>query len=323
MTLVIYFAQQAINAVSQGSLYALMAVGLAMVFGILRLINFAHGDLMMIGGYLAYAGLAAGLPLPVIPLVSIAGTVVIGLIMERVGYRSIRGAPEVAALLTSFAIGQILQNGTLVTTRVLAMPLVINFPAPEALAGVVQLGPLTVSKLNIVSLTTGIVLLGALTWFVTRTTLGLSMRAAAEDLTAARLMGIDINRTIATAFAIGSGLAAVAGMLVAVQAGQINPYLGFSPVLKAFIACVIGGFGSLPGAVLGGYLLGGLEVTLTAIPGIGDLLPAGAAGKELLQAWLPNWLSGYRDAFVFLFLIGMLLFRPNGLLGQRGREEMK
>jgi branched-chain amino acid transport system permease protein len=151
------------------------------------------------------------------------------------------------------------------------------------------------------------------------------MRAAAEDLPAARLMGIDTNRVIATAFAIGSGLAAVAGLLFAVQAGQLTPYMGFSPVLKAFIAAVIGGFGSISGAILGGYALGGLEVLLTAVPGIGDILPPGlvAPGVQAwLKHWLPSSLTSYRDAFVFIVLILVLLFRPNGILGRREREEM-
>jgi branched-chain amino acid transport system permease protein len=323
MSLEIYFIQQLVNAISIGSLYALMAVGLAMVFGILRLINFAHGDLMMVAAYLAVFALLAKLPLPIVLLIMIAGTVLIGLIMERVGYRSIRGAPDVAALLTSFAIGQILENGTLFITRLGNMRSPFPFPAIDLLSGVFTFGVVTVPKLNVVSLIAAVVLLGLLSWFVTRTNLGLSMRAAAEDLTAAQLMGININRVIATAFAIGSGLAAVAGLLFAVQAGQINPYMGFTPVLKAFIAAVIGGFGSIEGAVVGGYVLGGLEVLLTALPGLGDILPAGAAAKTFLQQWLPNSLTSYRDAFVFVALILMLLIRPNGLLGKREREEMK
>jgi branched-chain amino acid transport system permease protein len=236
MTLVFYFIQQLVNAVSIGSLYALMAVGLAMVFGILRLINFAHGDLMMVAAYFAAFALFAKLPLPLAILLMIAGTVLVGLLVERVGYRSIRGAPDVAALLTSFAVGQILQNGTLLATRLMQRPIQIAFPSPALLNGVVAFGSITVPRLNVVSLVTGVILLVLLSLFVTRTDLGLSMRAAAEDLPAAQLMGIDINRVIATAFAIGSGLAAVAGLLFAVQAGQINPYMGFTPVLKAFIA---------------------------------------------------------------------------------------
>jgi branched-chain amino acid transport system permease protein len=326
MTLVFYFIQQLVNAVSIGSLYALMAVGLAMVFGILRLINFAHGDLMMVAAYFAAFALFAKLPLPLAILLMIAGTVLVGLLVERVGYRSIRGAPDVAALLTSFAVGQILQNGTLLATRLMQRPIQIAFPSPALLNGVVAFGSITVPRLNVVSLVTGVILLVLLSLFVTRTDLGLSMRAAAEDLPAAQLMGIDINRVIATAFAIGSGLAAVAGLLFAVQAGQINPYMGFTPVLKAFIAAVIGGFGSIAGAVVGGYALGALEVLLTAIPGIGDILPPGMVSpgvQAFLKQWLPGSLTSYRDAFVFVVLILTLLFRPNGILGQRGREEMQ
>jgi branched-chain amino acid transport system permease protein len=297
-----------------------------MVFGILRLINFAHGDLMMVAAYFAAFALFAKLPLPLAILLMIAGTVLVGLLMERVGYRSIRGAPDVAALLTSFAVGQILQNGTLLATRLMQRPIQIAFPSPALLNGVVAFGSITVPRLNVVSLVTGVILLVLLSLFVTRTDLGLSMRAAAEDLPAAQLMGIDINRVIATAFAIGSGLAAVAGLLFAVQAGQINPYMGFTPVLKAFIAAVIGGFGSIAGAVVGGYALGALEVLLTAIPGIGDILPPGMVSpgvQAFLKQWLPGSLTSYRDAFVFVVLILTLLFRPNGILGQRGREEMQ
>ncbi|MFL5801545.1 MAG: branched-chain amino acid ABC transporter permease [Roseiflexaceae bacterium] len=325
MNLVYYAIQQFVNALSAGSLYALMAVGLAMVFGILRLINFAHGDMMMVAAYIAAFALFGGLSLPVAVIATVAGTVLVGLLVERVAYRPIRGAPDVAALLTSFAVGQILQNGTLLWTRLIGRPIQIAFPAPELLSGVLTFGPITVPRLNIVSLVAGVVLLVLLSLFVTRTTMGLAMRAAAEDLTAAQLMGIKINRVIATAFAIGSGLAAIAGLLFAVQAGQINPYLGFTPVLKAFIAAVIGGFGSIAGAVVGGYALGALEVLLTALPGIGDILPPGLVSpgtQSFLRRWLPSSLTGYRDAFVFVALILMLLFRPNGILGRREHDEM-
>jgi branched-chain amino acid transport system permease protein len=301
-----------------------MAVGLAMVFGILRLINFAHGDMMMVAAYIAAFALFAGPPLWIAVVIMVGGTVLVGLLVERVAYRPIRGAPDVAALLTSFAVGQMLQNGTLLWTRLIGRPVQIAFPAPDVLSGVVNLGPLTVPRLNVVSLVSGVILLVLLSLFVTRTTLGLSMRAAAEDLNAARLMGININRVIATAFAIGSALAAVAGLLFAVQAGQINPYIGFTPVLKAFIAAVIGGFGSIAGAVVGGFALGFLEVLLTALPGIGDILPPGLVSpgvQAFLKQWLPSTLTSYRDAFVFITLILVLLFRPNGILGRGEREE--
>ncbi|HEX3429066.1 MAG TPA: branched-chain amino acid ABC transporter permease [Candidatus Limnocylindrales bacterium] len=319
-----YAIQQVVNALSAGSLYALMAVGLAMVFGILRLINFAHGDLMMIAAYLAVFCLGAGLPLAVaLPLI-VLGTVLVGVLMERVAYRPIRGAPDVAMLLTSFAVGQILQNGTLLTTRLAGKPTLIAFPSPDVLSGVVTLGAITIPKVNVASFVAGIVLLGLLSVFVTRTNLGLSMRAAAEDLSAARLMGIKVNRVVATAFAIGAGLAAVAGLLYSIQAGQINPYMGFTPVLKAFIAAVIGGFGSISGAVLGGYVLGFLEVLVTSLAGIGDLLPAGSVPPEVrtfLQQWLPSGLASWRDAVVFVVLILVLLVRPQGILGRRVRED--
>jgi branched-chain amino acid transport system permease protein len=319
-----YAIQQVVNALSAGSLYALMAVGLAMVFGILRLINFAHGDLMMIAAYLAVFCLGAGLPLAAALPIVVLGTVVVGLLMERVAYRPIRGAPDVAMLLTSFAVGQILQNGTLLTTRLAGRPTLIAFPSPDVLSGVVTLGAITIPKVNVASFVAGIVLLGLLSVFVTRTTLGLSMRAAAEDLSAAQLMGIKVNRVVATAFAIGAGLAAVAGLLYSIQAGQINPYMGFTPVLKAFIAAVIGGFGSIKGAVLGGYVLGFLEVLVTSLAGLGDLLPAGSVPPEVrtfLQQWLPSGLASWRDAVVFVVLILVLLVRPQGILGRRVRED--
>jgi branched-chain amino acid transport system permease protein len=150
------------------------------------------------------------------------------------------------------------------------------------------------------------------------------MRAAAEDLPAAQLMGIKVNRVVATAFGIGAGLAAVAGVLYSVQAGQINPYMGFTPVLKAFIAAVIGGFGSIAGAVVGGYVLGFLEVFVTALAGIGDLLPPDSVPPEVrsfLQTVLPSGLASWRDAVVFIILILVLLVRPQGILGRRGPED--
>jgi branched-chain amino acid transport system permease protein len=315
-----YAIQQVVNALSAGSLYALMAVGLAMVFGILRLINFAHGDLMMIAAYLAVFSIGAGFSFVASLPIIIVGTVIVGLLMERVAYRPLRGAPDVAVLLSSFAVGQILQNGTLLISRLADKPQLIAFPSPDLLNGVVTIGAITVPKVNLASFVAGIVLLGLLTLFVTRTNLGLSMRAAAEDLSAARLVGINVNRVVATAFAIGSALAAVAGVLYSVQAGQINPYMGFTPVLKAFIAAVIGGFGSIAGAVLGGYVLGFLEVLVTSLSGIGDLLPAGSVSPQLrhfLQDWLPSGLASWRDAVVFIVLIVVLLVRPQGILGRR------
>jgi len=319
-----YLLQQVINALSAGSLYALMAVGLALIFGILRLINFAHGDVMMVAAYLAFFSLSAGMPLPMAVLTMVVGTIFVGLLIERIAYRPLRGAPEVALLLTSFAVGQILQNAVLLLTRFSGKPIQLAFPAPDVLNGVVSVGTFTISKVNLGSFIVGVTVLVLLTLFVSRTRLGLSMHAAAEDLDAARLMGIRIDFVVAVAFAIAAALAAIAGLFYASQTGQINPYMGFTPVLKAFIAAVIGGFGSLAGAVLGAYVLAFLEVLPTALFGIADIIPPGSIPPEvheLLATLFPSHLSGYRDAFVFVVLIIILVFRPNGLLRGRAREE--
>ena len=298
MTSVEFFIQQAINAISIGSLYALMAIGLAMVFGILRLINFAHGDLIMVGSYATLILLGAGLPFWLAAFVGIVTSTIAGLIMERVAYRPIRGAPDVAMLLTSFAVTILLENAAILIFNPTAKP----FPAPAILRDALQFGNLRVASLDIVAIVVAFALLVSLTLFVTRSEMGISMRAASEDLLAARLVGINVNAVIAYAFAIGSMLAGVVGILWSIRVGRIDPFMGFYPVLKAFVASVIGGLGSLPGAVLGGYVLGILEI--------------------MLQGLLPASLSPFRDGFVFAALIILLLFRPNGILGSTEREKI-
>ncbi len=293
-----YLLQQAINAVSIGSLYALMAIGLAMVFGILRLINFAHGDLIMVGSYMALLLLAAGAPFWAAALVGIAASTVAGLIVERVAYRPIRGAPDVAMLLTSFAVTIFLENSAILIFRPTSRP----FPAPAILRTVLKFGALRLASLDLIAIVVTGILLVLLTLFVTRTEVGISMRAASQDLLAARLMGINVNQVIAYAFAIGSMLAGVVGLLWSARVGKVDPLMGFYPVLKAFVASVIGGLGSLPGAVLGGYVLGILEI--------------------LLQGLLPASLTPFRDGFVFVILIILLLFRPNGILGATEKEKI-
>jgi branched-chain amino acid transport system permease protein len=293
-----YLVQQAINAISIGSLYALMAIGLAMVFGILRLINFAHGDLIMVGSYTALLLLVIGLPFWVAALGGITASSVAGLVMERVAYRPIRGAPDVAMLLTSFAVTIFLENTAIILFRPTSRP----FPAPPILSSVITLGPFRFAILDLIAIVVAGILLILLTLFVTRTEVGISMRAASQDLLAAQLMGINVNRVIAYAFAIGSMLAGVVGLLWSARVGKVDPLMGFYPVLKAFVASVIGGLGNLPGAVLGGYVLGILEI--------------------LLQGLLPANLTPFRDAFVFAVLIILLLFRPNGILGTTEREKI-
>jgi branched-chain amino acid transport system permease protein len=290
--------QQLINAVSVGSLYALMAIGLAMVFGILRLINFAHGDLIMVGSYVALLLTTIGLPFWVAAIAGIAASTLAGLLMERLAYRPIRGAHEVSMLLTSFSVTILLENLAIILFRPTSRP----FPAPAILRGVIELGQLRIAGLDVIAIAVAAVLLASLTLFVKRTNIGISMRAASQDLLAARLMGIDVNKVIATAFAIGSLMAGVVGLLWSARVGKVDPLMGFNPVLKAFVASVIGGLGSLSGAVIGGYVLGALEI--------------------LLQGLLPAALTPYRDAFVFAILIILLLFRPNGILGSSEKEKL-
>jgi len=286
-----YIGQQIVNGLNQGSIYALVAVGLTIVYGILRLINFAHGDLMMVGAYLSLALLVnSALPLGAAVLVPMIVIGAVGILVERLAYRPLRGAPEVAMLITSLAVSSILQNGTVMTLT--AQPRA--FRLPPGLIALHNVGGIRFSTLNVLTVGLAIGLMLLLTLFVTRTRVGIAMRACAENLQAARLMGININQVIAYAFAIGSALAAVAGFMWAGRFGEIEPFMGFLPGLKAFVAAVIGGIGNIPGAVLGGYLLGFAEV--------------------FFVGFLPPAFSGYRDAFVFALLLLVLLIRPHGLL---------
>lgn len=289
--------QQAINAISIGSIYALMAIGLTMVFGILRLINFAHGDLIMVGSYATLFMTLAGVPFWIAVGGGIAASCLTGLLMERVAYRPIRGAQDVSMLLTSFAVTIFLENIAILMFSPSSRP----FPAPGLLNSAMNFGALRVNSVDIVAIVVAGILLVLLTFFITRTDMGTSMRAVSQDLLASRLMGINTNRVFVTAFGIGSILAGIVGILWSSRVGKIDPLMGFYPVLKAFVACVIGGLGSLPGAVLGGYILGILEI--------------------LLQGILPAPLTPFRDAFVFGILIVLLLFRPNGLLGSTEMEK--
>jgi branched-chain amino acid transport system permease protein len=288
----LYVAQQAINAVSLGSLYALVAVGLSMVFGILRMTNFAHGDMMMVGAFATLLLGGLGLPFGWAAFGGMVAGGLAGVAVERIAYRPVRGSPDVTLLLTSLAVTYILENlGILLFT---GSPR--NFPVPGWLDGAFQLagGAITFTSINLLTIVLTLVALLLLGWFVTRTDVGLGMRAAAEDMTAAQLVGLDVNLLIVAAFATASTFAGLGGVLWAAQSGVVEPTMGFTPLLKAFVAAIIGGFGSIAGALLGGYLLGALEVCIVA--------------------FLPSTVSPYRDAVVFALLIAFLLFRPAGLV---------
>lgn len=303
MDFVGYVSQQFINGLSLGSIYALVAIGLAMVFGILRLINFAHGDLLMVGAFVALALITIGLPFPLVAIGAAIIVAIAGVLMERIAYRPVRGSSDVTLLLTSFAVTMVLENSFVMFFS--AQPR--NFPIPDYLSQLhwldfIGLPAVSISRVNMAVIGTTIIMLVLVTYFVRYTKVGTQMRATAEDLTAAQLMGININRVIMWAFIVGSALAGLAGVLWGARIGKIDPLMGFIPVLKAFTAAVIGGFGSIPGAVLGGYLLGFAEV--------------------FLVGFLPEGTSGYRDALVFVILIIVLLLRPNGILGSTEREKV-
>ncbi|MCX5571929.1 branched-chain amino acid ABC transporter permease [Kaistia nematophila] len=292
-----YIIQQVINAISLGSLYALVAVGLSIVFGVLKLTNFAHGDVMMVGAFTTVLLIAAGMPFVPAMICGIAASAIAGFLIERIAYRPIRNAPDVTRLLTSLAVTYILENlGILLLT---SSPR--NFPLPDLLNSSWQLagGAITFTNINVLTVALTFVSLIGLGWFITRTTIGLGMRAAAEDMAAAQLVGLNVNKVIVVAFVVASAYAGLAGVLWAAQAGVVQPQMGFTPLLKAFVAAIIGGFGSISGALLGGYMLGALEI--------------------FIIAFLPDTVVPYRDAIVFALLIAFLLFRPGGLL-QPNRE---
>lgn len=292
-----YVAQQVVNGLILGSMYALVAIGFSMIYGIVRLINFAHGDVVMVGAFVTLALVQVfHLPFPVVAALVLAAGVLMGILIERAAFRPMRGAPQVTGFIASLAVSVMMQNlGILLLT---AQPR--NFTFPDYLQRVVEVGPVSFRMVDAVIMASAWGLVCGLLFLVHRTRLGMAMRATAENLDVARLMGIDINRTILAAFALGSALAASAGLMWGGKFGQIDPLMGFVPGLKSFVAAVIGGVGSIPGAILGGYLLGLSEVLFVGL--------------------LPPIYSAYRDAFVFFTLILILLLMPDGLLGKNAEE---
>ena len=284
-----------VDAVSVGSLYALTALGIGLIFGVMRLINFAHGELITLAAY-ALLGLS-GMPVPVMIFGAIAVAVLLALITERAAFRPLRNADPTTLLISSFAVSFFLQK--LLILVVGSRLKGLNF-LPE-LARQTELFGIRLQLLQIVTIVVGIVLLVALTWFLRATRLGLHMRAAAEDFRMARVLGVRANNVIAMAFALSGLLAAAVSCLIVVQTGVVQPRMGVQLVIIAFVGTVIGGLGSLPGAALGGFLVG--------------------AGSILLQALLPPDLRAFREAFVFVAVIAILLFRPRGLIPARGLRE--
>lgn len=286
--------QQVLNALALGGTYALLALGLAVVFSVLGLINFAHGELMTIAGYTLFFAIAAGVPLWLAVPAALAAAALAAVLMERVAFRPLRGAGGTTLLLTSFAVSGILQVVFQATISARPRPV----PVPGFLMGAIAIGPYHLGVIQLLSIVTTIVMVGLLGVFLRRTLIGLAIRAASIDFPMTRMMGIRANAVIATAFAISGLLAGVSGLLWVAQRGSVDPLMGFLPVLKAFIAAILGGIGSLPGAVIGGFCLGFIEIGL--------------------QALLPDAVLPFRDAVALLLVILLLLCRPQGLVRVAG-----
>ena len=287
------FVQQTVNALALGGTYALLALGLAVVFSIMGLINFAHGELMTISGYtLMYCGII-GVPFAVSVPLAISAAVLAAVAMERIAFRPVRGGSGATMLITSFAVAMILQVlfQNLISARSQAVAL------PQILSQSVHLGNVIIGVNKIAAIAATVLMLIFLDRFMNRQKTGIAMRAAAEDFAVARLMGIRANTVIAGAFAISGLLAGVAAVLWVSQRASVDPLMGFTPVLKAFIAAILGGLGSLRGAVAGGFMLGFIEV--------------------YLAAFLPQEFQEFREPIGLGLVVLILLFRPNGMIPSR------
>ena len=291
------FLSYLINGISLGSVYAIIALGYTMVYGIARMLNFAHGDIIMVGGSTVFTIVTTMGGSPVVGiLASVVVCTVLGVTIERVAYRPLRDASPLAVLITAIGVSYLLQNVELLIfgSNARQFTSVITVPALK-LAG----GKLSISSVTIVTILSCIVIMAALMTFINKTKMGQAMLAVSEDRGAATLMGINVNRTISVTFAIGSALAAVAGVLLCSAYPSLSPYTGSMPGIKAFVAAVFGGIGSIPGAFIGGILLGIIE--------------------NLAKAYISSQLS---DAIVFSVLIIVLLVRPTGILGKKMTEKV-
>ena len=291
------FLYYLINGISLGSVYAIIALGYTMVYGIARMLNFAHGDIIMVGGFTVFTIVTTMGGSPVVGiLASVVVCTVLGVTIERVAYRPLRDASPLAVLITAIGVSYLLQNVALLIfgSNARQFTSVITVPALK-LAG----GKLSISSVTIVTILSCIGIMAALMAFINKTKMGQAMLAVSEDRGAATLMGINVNRTISVTFAIGSALAAVAGVLLCSAYPSLSPYTGSMPGIKAFVAAVFGGIGSIPGAFIGGILLGIIE--------------------NLAKAYISSQLS---DAIVFSVLIIVLLVRPTGILGKKMTEKV-
>lgn len=287
--------QQLVNGLTLGSTYGLIALGYTMVYGVLRLINFAHGEVYMIGAFVGlFATQVSGLPFPLVLLVSMAASALVGVIIEKIAYRPLRKAPRQAALISAIGMSIFLQNLALALMGPQTRPFPVPFEVRQFF-----IGPMRFNSFDTFILLTCIGLMIGLQLLVHKTKIGKAMRATALDKDAASLMGINVNRVIAFTFAVGSALAAAAGILVGMNFNAVEPVMGMMPGLKGFVAAVLGGIGSIPGAMVGGVLLGMAEVM----------------GVALLR-------SEWRDAIAFGILAVVLLLKPSGIFGGNLQEKV-
>ncbi|MDF2803454.1 MAG: inner-rane translocator [Anaerocolumna sp.] len=287
--------EQIINGMRSGSIYALIALGYTMVYGIAKMINFAHGDIIMVGAYTLYVSIAKfNMPVWLAVITTIIVCAVLGITIERIAYKPLRKAPSLAVLITAIGMSFLLQSIALLIFN--ANPITV---ASIITLKAVTIGGVTITGTTMITLIVTFICMVALTLFINKTKAGSAMRAVSEDKEAAQLMGINVNRTISMTFAIGSALAAVAGIMFVCQFQSIKPTLGALPGIKAFVAAVLGGIGSVPGAMLGGILLGIIE--------------------SVSKAYISTELS---DAIVFGVLVIVLLVKPSGLLGKNRIEKV-
>lgn len=292
------FMQHLTNGISLGSLYALIAIGYTMVYGILKLINFAHGDIFMMAAYFAFFGVATfNLPWYFVFIITIALTALVGMAIEFTAYRPLRNAPKISILISAIGVSFLLENLAVVMFG--GRPKA--FPTPKIFTNSIVIGGVSIQNLTFIIPVVTIILLFVLLHLVNKTNVGMAMRAVSKDVEIASLMGIKVNRIISFTFAIGSMLAAVGAFMWSSKYPQIVPLMGMIPGLKCFIAAVIGGIGDIKGAVLGGFILG--------------------IGEIMLVAFLPG-MTGYRDAFAFVLLIVILLFKPTGIMGKNLTEKV-
>ena len=290
------FLSYLISGISLGSIYAIIALGYTMVYGIAKMLNFAHGDVIMVGGYVSFCAMSyLGLPALPAALLAMLACTVLGIVIERLAYKPLRSAPSLAVLITAIGVSYFLQNSALLIWK--AAP--TSYPAVVSGSAEFFGGELKVPYISLLTIVICLVIMLGLTTFVSKSKLGKAMRACSEDKGAAQLMGINVNRTISMTFAIGSALAAVAGVLLCSFNSQLMPTTGSMPGIKAFTAAVFGGIGSIPGAFLGGLLLGIIE----------------AMAKAYISMQLAN-------SIVFAVLIVVLLVKPSGLLGKYVPEKV-